>query len=435
MTYYGRRDVSRLSPTKRIQRFLRRAQPTFVWNAATDTFQANPGGTMTTAGNEITDALRALRVQGDGLLNDSSYGIWEASRNECPNGNLTSNLTGFVDRSSGVGTRLTGLTDSKFGTTSLQVVTAANTVNSGTNFPLSADAVAVSGDVWTASVWLRAGDVASIGKTARIVISEVSSAGSTLVESAGTLVLTAEWQRASVTRTFNNASTARLKGAVASADGTTPSFTIQASGMQYEKQPLPTPYIETNGAAASRAAADARFPSSVLTPNQGWVAMRVRFGWSNSNEPLAGAGFPVFFDWRETDGDPRLTVIYNESANTIFSQKFAGGVSQTRSVNLALAATGETHTVIVSWTASTLSVSVDGSAFSTNAAANNDLSGLAAQTPVTVGNNRSVSDAPINHLDGDVLWVAAGKGTLTDQDAALINSKWVTNPRSADINF
>ena len=63
--------------------------------------------TLTTSGFEITDASRARGVEGDGLLNDGSFGIWEETENLCINGGVETNLVQWSDNGVGVVSRVT----------------------------------------------------------------------------------------------------------------------------------------------------------------------------------------------------------------------------------------------------------------------------------------------------------------------------------------
>lgn len=66
---------------------------------------------LTLSGNEITDATRALGIQGDGLLNDSSYGIWPAATNLRLNGGFETNATGWAGAASATVARAAKIAD------------------------------------------------------------------------------------------------------------------------------------------------------------------------------------------------------------------------------------------------------------------------------------------------------------------------------------
>ena len=93
--------------------------------------------------------------------------------------------------------------------------------------------------------------------------------------------------------------------------------------------------------------------------------------------------------------------------------RLTGGAGENADLNGAQAV-GDVRTVVGAWEAARIRISVDGVAF-TNAV-NSSIPALAAAN-VDIG-----SFAGGSHGDGNYLWVLTGKGTLTDADAARINS-------------
>ena len=72
---------------------------------------------LTLSGNEITDASRAINVEGDGLSDDGSFGIWEATENLVTNGGFETNATGWTV--TGANTIARSTDQAKFGPASL----------------------------------------------------------------------------------------------------------------------------------------------------------------------------------------------------------------------------------------------------------------------------------------------------------------------------
>ena len=62
--------------------------------------------TLAATGNEITDATRALGIEGDGLASDSSFGCHPASTNLHPNGGFETNVEGWAANGGGAPTRV-----------------------------------------------------------------------------------------------------------------------------------------------------------------------------------------------------------------------------------------------------------------------------------------------------------------------------------------
>lgn len=360
-------------------------------------YQPGESGTatsLTLSGNEITDAVRAAGAQGDGLAPEGSMGIWEATTNLITNGGMETNDTGWTDVSA-TGSRVTS--QYKFGAASLEVVTGNAAANEGCYHNFAATAAA-----YTVSAWVRGPG----GGTVRMAVRD-NAGGSPQTGSAVTL--SSSWQRISLTTTALSSATWRCYVETDSQQ----SITFQVDGVQVEQQPLATPYVETDGGTASRSAGRVQVPvAAVLDETQGWVAIRFRSGWGNSSEPVGGSGFLSWFDWRD-NSTTRLAFAYRESTNTLYHyRKNAGTGAEGNGPALALSV-GDAATAIMSWTATQIASSANGSVFTTQAAGTG-IPALAA-TQFDVGGEA-------HNADDDVFWFACGLGTLTDADAANIHA-------------
>lgn len=162
----------------------------------------------------------------------------------------------------------------------------------------------------------------------------------------------------------------------------------------------------TGGSTATHSGGRVRAPASLLNTTQGWMATRVRMGWSSSNPPDT---FPNFFDLRD-DATHRLILFWFSGGFSV--GRDAGSVGSNASSALSFSA-GDFVTIVAAWTATTIKVSVNGSAFVS--IANTTIPTIAA-SQFDLGNVTGNS----HYADSDVLWFACGLGPLTDPDAAAL---------------
>lgn len=352
---------------------------------------------LTAAGNEITDSTRASANQGDGrAAPDSSYGLWEATTNLFPNGGFESNTSGWSP-SSGSSAISQDTSLAKFGSSSLKVVSTAPSGARTTGYATT------SGTVYTASVWVDA--PAGMGMQMQWVRSDFAT-----VVGANNFTAAGGWQRVTVTVTAPASETEYLF-----VKSTAATSTFWIDGAQLEQLGYATPYVETNGATATRNAARLQAPSALTSASQGWVAARVRYGVVGS---AVNGGLYQYGD--STNG----MTVYWSGTNWAFEEAKAGTLFLDNASQADPSATvGGMATVVAAWDANFAYVSVNGSAFTkvarthipTVAAATFDIGDL---RPWFAGSN----------LDGDLLWFATGTGTLTSSDAATINNWGNTDP-------
>lgn len=365
---------------------------------------------LTLSGNEITDGVRAAALQGDGRSPDGSMGIWEATTNLVLNGGFETNTT----NSSAVnGTRARITTDYKFGAACCQVTPGG--VSSCT---LQWDdyAGASASQVYTFSVWVKG----SPGATQSLVIGmEYRDAGGTyLGQSVAAIgVPTTTWTRYTVTGT-TLASTAKVRPKVN--QNAASSEVFYADGAQLELHPLATPYVETNGATASRSQAGVQAPASLIDETQGWIAARIRYPWAAASVNTAPTGAPRVFNWGNYKSD-FLALAVENIAGAKFTLSRHATVDTNRCNVAATFAAGDTVTVIAAWTSTTLKLSVNGAAFTSQAQA--DIP-VIPETLFYIG--RDITSAQTG--DEEFFWVACGLGTLTDADAAAIHANGNPEP-------
>lgn len=362
-----------------------------AWREATDV--------LTASGNEITDALRLLGVQGDARAIEDSFGVWEATTNLDDRGGFETvgstpgwtsvNLAIFSPDSDPV----------RFGAQSVLCRTSA------VNGYASRSVSGLTGSTqYTRSIWIYRHETAST-ITVQVFNNAVSA---TLATAAAPAVL--GWSRVSVTFTTEAGQTTVVTRIACNTSG----VDYNLDGAQLEQQPIATPYVETNGATATRNAALVQAPASWLDETQGWAALRVRPGWAAATDPL-GAGNDVrVFSWH-VDANNRIELVYEVTTNSWAARRVSGGAGAQANSAAQAFATETEHVVVMAWTATAVKVSIDGGAFVS--VANSSIPTLAATTFV-------LGDRPANDrsLDGDILWAAFGLGVLTDADAAALHA-------------
>jgi hypothetical protein len=173
-----------------------------------------------------------------------------AATNLCRNGGAESNVT-FWASNNGVITRETSY--SRFGLACFKGTAGAT----GGNYHYTDGTIsgATAGRVFAGSVYVR-GIGSTIGKVCNAFLSEAGGAqgestGGTHVD--GTVTLTANWQRLVCTRVITQNDRTIVRMYVQQQTSPANGDILLWDGAQIEENPQATPYIETNGATASRA--------------------------------------------------------------------------------------------------------------------------------------------------------------------------------------
>lgn len=377
------------------------------------------GGSLTVSGNEITDALRALGIQGDGRLADSSFGIWPAATNECPNGGGETNTAGWAGWNGGAAPLRVSASERtpKFGQICLRASCDGTSANQGLFFD-TGNTLAPS-TTRTYSVWVYNDGSAPL----RLQLREVDAGGALVGATVGAAATLVGWQRYTITRTFG-ASGVRAQLVVEQSGTAVQNFWVD--GEQIEAGSFATPYIHTDGATATRSAAGVQAPASLLNTTQGWWAARVRVGFP-STTALPGSGNPILARWREGAGNvENYTLVFDTATSRWTMRRRTGSANIDLAAPAVAFAVGDVLTIIGKWGSGQIGISVNGAAFSAAAAS------AAALTQATfgIGYDDQVGNQQIN---GDVLWFACGTGTLADADAAAIHAMGNTAADASDM--
>lgn len=356
--------------------------------------------TLTVSGNEITDATRAVNTQGDGRSADSSFGVWEATTNLIANGGAETNTTGATDHSSTT-TRTTA--QFKFGTASYQVVTSNAQANEGPSWAFTGAAATA----YACSAWVRGSG------TARIALFDSVSGK----QASSPVTLSSTWQRISVVATTGAASSGFAAYIETDVQQNT---TFDVDGVQAEAKGYPTPYVQTDGGTAARSAARVRMTPTPLNTHQHWIAIRMRMGAAST--ALAGCA-PYY--WGDGGANSFFTIFKNGLGSNTWNASMKGGVQTGPSIVQAMAA-GDSVTFVAQFIYGvSVGFSINGSAISTTAGAGSPvLTALPTLAELGMLNNGS-------QVDGEIFWVAAGIGTLTSADAALIHGFGNADPAMA----
>ncbi len=255
-------------------------------------------------------------------------------------------------------------------------------------------AAVTAGQTYTFSIWVKR--VAGSG-TQNLMIIWNAGANTQLAISP----VNGVWQRFTVTGVAPVGATSATGGLIYNG---ALGQTWYIDGVQFEQKPFATPYVHTDGATATRAAASVQAPAGVLNATQGWVAMRVRKGPSeylSNSQPVRLWGHGTF-------GTNWLSVFHENGAykfGSYTSSRNESGINNSWAIN-------NLDTVIAAWTSTTLSISVNGGAF---------VSVARTDTLPVFGSWFNIGGDGAIQFNGDVLWFAVGTGTLTDADAATLS--------------
>src|SRR5439155_9693893 len=124
-----------------------------------------------------------------------------------------------------------------------------------------------AGSTYTGSVWLLAGS-GSVNVWVRYDGPNASYSGPQTLVTMGL-----SWQRVVVSATVPSDGKSYTSISLMIRTPTAQALTFHTDGAQLEAGSLSTPYIDTNGASASRAGARVQVPTTLLAAGQGWVAL------------------------------------------------------------------------------------------------------------------------------------------------------------------
>jgi hypothetical protein len=160
-------------------------------------------------------------------------------------------------------------------------------------------------------------------------------------------------------------------------------------------------------------------PVNLINPTQGWIAGRIKMGFPSTTTL---APDPNIFDMSQSDAESHF-IYYDAGSDTFhFERTHTGGTVASVKQTFAI---GDLKTVIVTWNATQIKISIDGGAFVTLANSH-----IIQQAPFTIGSSpiQGASRQP----NSDYYWVAAGTGFLTDANAQTIYSFGNTDKKRAD---
>ena len=365
---------------------------------------------LTFSGNEITDATRTTNTQGDGVTPpDSSTGIWEGTTNLIENGGFESNTSHWVESigSGGAGSLSRITSDSKFGSASADFsITNTTAFNVFLNqyYAYNTAPYFNTANQYTLSFWAKLSSGASSWH-----VGIQDGAATNPVMSLTNFTPTSTWQR--FTFTFTPLQAGNQPDIYF---GTSPLAVsdLHVDGLQLEQKTYPTPYVDTNTTTATRSAAAMQAPAAVTNMAQGWYATRLRMDVASSASHDSYIAQPFI------TSNSRLAFHANGSTWTIANDN-SGTVDSSSSLTSSYSA-GTMETAVFAWTASTLSVSLNGSAFTTVSR---------ASVPTgTIANLSIGANGTSTNLDGDVMWAASGTGTLANADNTTLNALGNSDP-------
>jgi len=341
---------------------------------------------LTLSSGVITDAVRAAGVQGDGLIDDSSVGVYIGIENLVSNPTNLAHADWHVYSSGGAIT--SGIDDPLGGNTAfrLAVGTSPNFYGRFQEGTLSINTT------YTTSVWLRA----ALPNGASVFLGIDDGAFSSVVP------VTNAWQRFEATKTTSDPVPVGGRDFQIVAQGGDAPFALDIWWPQSESLPFATPFTPTN-----RTDALISVPPALIDIAQGWFCARLRPHWQGSTM----TAFPSILELRDNAGTGAIQMFHN--AGSWYTQVVDGtGADLTQLV--ADHDAFDTLTILGTWTASQLGVSKNGGALVTAAH---------ARSPgPAVSFNIGQQPVGASFIMGEVYGAAWGAGPVTNADAAIIAS-------------
>jgi len=359
------------------------------------------------SGDVVDDTVRALGVEGDGLTDDNSVGLWKERKNLW--------FAGSAETASGesmAGAYVIGFLANAwegaqspvlFGSQSVQWTYQNSTIMALMGIDFGASAISrkiAQAWVWLPSGW-NGGDIAfNISRfTSAVVISQETASSA----------VTDTWQR--VWLTFDVATDTIGQVTLVATSAPSAGQVAYFDGVTICESPWPRPFVATLGTApVVRSQGQCDMPAALSDETKAWIAVRLRAGFDSSTGPLPVDVDQYAFDWRDDGGD-RLRCWYDFSVSAWQLQRVASGVGTIVSVADAVSI-GDKKTVIAHWTEGSVLLSIDGAPFVS--AADTNIPTLSADL-IQIGRDGLDSNA----IDSDLMWLLAGVGgSLSDANAA-----------------
>lgn len=368
-----------------------------------------------TVANLISDDTRLAGVQGDGAAYpDSSVGVWPAATNLYPNGGFESGTSTWINGARATWSRSSE--QAKFGTYSGKLTCDGTGTQLGISGNLSG--ILSTTTQYVISMWVY---IPSGWDGGNVVASDAGTfSGATIVNGTASAALVDQWQR--ITMTLLTA--ADVNGNVYLYSSSTPTSgkAIYIDGFQLETGSIATPYIETDGGTASRSAPTISTSFNGVTTS-GWVAMRLRAGHAST---VVNATDKILFTLKESTNVRFEVAEYAGNGDRFYTRAVDGGgtsiVYLDVSADLAGSfAVGDAQTIVGYWAnGGNVGLSYNGSNFLTAANART----ISAPTELFIGQGHLGSYNPAV----DYKWLAVGKGTLTNTQAAAIHALGNNDP-------
>jgi hypothetical protein len=173
----------------------------------------------------------------------------------------------------------------------------------------------------------------------------------------------------------------------------------------------------------------AKQAAGLLSATQGWCAVRLKMGFAAASPPVVA---PNLWNWGDPTVATMMRLAYNSDGGADVTFRIASWLNAAEfyvaGANESFVA-GAHKTVIGSWTASVLGISVDGGAFVT-AGGRSNTPNLAAFVDFDIGNDDGIN-GNARQINSDVYWIMIGTGTLADVDAATIHANGDNDPSFA----
>lgn len=418
------RELTRITP----------AGISFTINLVHDPFMAKTG-TLTVSGNEITDTNRTAALSWgtsqsggstDGLSIPGGLGIYPARTNfyrRGQNDSVTGDITFPV---AGTTAAVDATTAPPYSTQSVKVTTDGSLAFQGVLLNSATGQAAAVGAGGGGFLWWKGVNGASYHFLTRWTNTDASVTNG----SSFNLTSNGQWQSLRVgVQSVQSGKTGDKIGVLITTNGTRaesfwvahPMLEIVASvGLSLGQ----SPYIATSGGStASRSAPRVQAPVSFINPTQGWIAVRLRSGFSTNTAVYGAAQYPTVFSFGD-DANNILSLTANTDLPKWQILRASGGTSSNVAITNTVGA-GGLVTLVFAWTATQIKLSINGAAFVT--VANTNIPTLSA-TLFDIGTMLGS-----NPIFGSMIWLAHGNGILTDTDASNLNTLGNAIPKS--INF
>jgi type IV pilus assembly protein PilA len=368
---------------------------------------------LTFSGNEITDVRRTaarswstaqqggqtdgLSVPSDTYIGRSATNLWGRGQDDA---------IGGANYGSGQSVSLDPSTPAPFSPQSVKIVTGAN--YAGRGFSTAGGLAAPAGTSAVASFYAKR----PLGDTSSFRFSWKDSSGAQVGLKTFPVVGTGSWQLYTAPTIIVPVGDVGDHISLDAAGNANQTFWI-AHLMFEVGQVRVAPYVATSGGApATQPAGRVQAPSSLLNTTRGWVATRVRVGF-----PATDTSYHGVFEWGDNVTN-FLQLYFNGTDDKWHTRRAAGTIDDLNAA--ATHATGDTVLLIAAWDAGNIYLSINGGPFA---------SASSTHIPTLSASQFDIGNKFLNAagtLDGDILWFATGAGTLTNGDAATINS-WGSN--------